>query len=161
MFLSLLLLIIYNCFLFFSYTMALVKMAYNIIRILFTHESDTTCSIIWMTIYNLNIGFNNIRNRCICFRKVLSQLLTTATIQTSAFFLYVIYFTFESTSRHKYLKSRRNKKWKLYLLQMYYYEHTISYKYSSFPTHRTFTLLSEVQVIPSNIYILTRLPCMW
>jgi len=41
------------------------------------------------------------------------------------------------------------------------YGHTSSYTYSSFPTHRTFILLSEVRLIPSKIDILTGLPCMW
>ena len=75
------------------------------------HDSDTTCSIIWMTIYKVNIGLNNVRNRCICFRNVLSRLLITATFEISASFLHFMYFTFESISRRKYLTLRRRKKW--------------------------------------------------
>jgi len=65
------------------------------------HDSDTTCSIVWMTIYKVNIGLNTVRNRCICLRNVLSQLLITATFEISASFLHVMYFTLESISRRK------------------------------------------------------------
>ena len=76
----------------------------------FAHESDTTCGSIWMTIYKVNIGLNNVSNRCICFRNILSQLLINATFDISASYLHVIYFTFESISRRKYLQLRRRGK---------------------------------------------------